>query len=79
VKTGWSLPKLESSQNYTDGYRVTARFLLWLERKGYIGIVEQLDGALRNKSYNNELWDIVTGKNVDQLWNGYASESNLIT
>uniref|UniRef100_A0A914CCU1 Secretory protein n=1 Tax=Acrobeloides nanus TaxID=290746 RepID=A0A914CCU1_9BILA len=79
MKAGWSLPKFESSQNYTDGYRVTARFLLWLERKGYIDIVEKLDGALRNKSYNHELWDIITGKNVDQLWNGYASESNLMT
>ncbi|CAF3908073.1 unnamed protein product, partial [Didymodactylos carnosus] len=49
-KGGWQLPNFNSDQKYTDSYRVTARFLVWLERSKNRDIVKQLDQALRSNS-----------------------------
>jgi hypothetical protein len=57
---------------------VTSRFLVWLERKVHGDIVNRLDRALRQNQYENgKIWNQITGKNVDQLWNDYANDSNL--
>lgn len=44
----WSMPKCFSpDQHYTQGYRVTAGFLTWLENsRKYPRIIEQLDSRL---------------------------------
>jgi hypothetical protein len=31
AEEGWSLPPVTEAQSYSDGYRVTARFFVWLE------------------------------------------------
>lgn len=69
----WALPNYSSNQRYTDSYRVTGRFLAWLERKVNGNIVNQLDLALRQNRYQNgAIWNQLTGKSVDQLWDEYA-------
>ncbi|CAF4572814.1 unnamed protein product [Rotaria sp. Silwood2] len=52
---GWWLPNFDSSQHYTDSYRVTARFLAWCE-KFYPKIVNQLNAVMRNNLYSANFW-----------------------
>ncbi|CAF2760990.1 unnamed protein product [Rotaria sp. Silwood2] len=72
VAAGWSMPNYCFNQMYTDSYRVTARFLIWLESRINSSIVEQLDKCLRQGSYTEQIWQQLTGKTIDQLWNQYA-------
>jgi hypothetical protein len=73
---GWSLPAYESNQKYTDAYRVTARFLVWLENR-YGGITKQLDAAMRNGQYTDQTWNQITGSSVDQQWSDYAANPGI--
>jgi len=74
---GWSLPTWSSSQHYTNAYRVTARFLVWLELHVRSTIVNDLNTALRNKTYTSNTWNSLTGKSVDQLWADYSQNPAL--
>jgi hypothetical protein len=74
---GWSLPAWSPSQNYTDAYRVTARFLAWLEIHVRASIVNDLNTALRNRTYTSNTWRQLTGKTVDQLWADYSQNPAL--
>ncbi|PIQ21950.1 MAG: secretory protein [Cytophagales bacterium CG18_big_fil_WC_8_21_14_2_50_42_9] len=74
---GWALPNFSDNQIYTDSYRVTARFLVWLENKVNPDIVNELDRSLRNKTYTNDTWVELTGKTVDELWQLYAQNPKL--
>ncbi|HEU4554045.1 MAG TPA: basic secretory protein-like protein [Chitinophaga sp.] len=74
---GWSLPAWNASQNYTDAYRVTARFLVWLELHVRSSIVNDLNTALRTKTYTGSTWSQLTGKSVDQLWADYSQNPAL--
>lgn len=76
VKSKWILPPYRSNQSYTNAYRVTARFLVWLEREKNKKIVDRLDAALRNGTYKKELWMKLTGRTVDELWKEYGISSN---
>lgn len=78
VAGGWSLPNYTASQNYTDSYRVTARFFLWLELKYGITLLENLNSSGRNNNYHENLWGTWTGKTIDQLWSDYAANPELI-
>lgn len=75
---GWSLPNFSKEHSYLHSYRISARFLVWLERSGYKGIVIKLDQAGRDKTYDNgAIWKKITGKSVDELWNEYANNPNV--
>lgn len=69
---GWSLPDYAPTQSYKDGYRVTARFLAWMEKHVKNGFVVQLDAALREHTYDGGFWTKVAGGTIDQLWTKYA-------
>lgn len=73
---GWSLPAYQAGQNYTDSYRVTARFLVWVEQR-HPGAVQQLDAALRGRSYSDQTWVAVTGATLDQNWAGYTASPSI--
>ncbi|MEP7144701.1 MAG: basic secretory protein-like protein [Ferruginibacter sp.] len=68
----WSLPDFSPKQHYENAYRITARFLAWLEKNKLQGIVRQLDAAMRTKKYDPGIWKKLTGKSVDELWRDYA-------
>jgi hypothetical protein len=74
---GWTLPNWSSSQSYTNSYRVTARFLAWLENHVRSTIVTDLNTALRNKTYTANTWVTLTTKTVDQLWADYSANPAL--
>lgn len=72
----WTLPNYKEGQKYDNGYRITARFLAWLE-KSNPGIVKTLDKNMRDHSYKNEIWKDKTGKTLDELWTAYAQNPSL--
>lgn len=74
---GWTLPNYKPSQSYKDAYRVTARFLLWIEKKKYNKIVDDMDKAMRDGTYTPELWVKLTGSTIDELWSEYAKDPAL--
>ena len=74
---GWKLPDYRTGQSYQNAYRVTARFLLWVEKNKYNKIVDDMDKAMREGTYTPELWTKLTGKSVDDLWSEYAQNPSL--
>lgn len=70
-KANWALPDLQNGQHYTDSYRVSARFLDWVERTRKKGMVKLLDRSLRSRTYSGEIWKLNTGYTLDELWDLY--------
>jgi hypothetical protein len=52
---------------YDDSYRVTANFLNWVTRRYDPDLVPQLNIALRNGTYNPDLWKQRTGHDLEAL------------
>jgi len=77
VAAKWSLPAYKSTQNYDNAYRVTARFLLWMEEKVKPGIVKKLDKELREHTFTDDTWKQLTGKTVDELWKDYSANPSV--
>ncbi len=73
----WTMPDYSPRQNYTDAYRVTARFLVWLEKHVKPGIAVALDDSLRQGTYSSATWNKLAGKSVDELWADYAKNPAL--
>lgn len=67
----WALSPYHDGQHYKDAYRITARFLLWLEENKKAGIVKTLDHSLRAEKYTEDIWIKETTKSLDQLWAEY--------
>ena len=77
VKSKWTLPDYRSAQNYSNAYRITARFLLWAEKTKNKKIVDKLDAALRDGTYQPQLWVKLTGATVEDLWKEYSTDPAL--
>lgn len=73
VRGDWKLPDYKAGLNYTNSYRIMARFLVWLEQHGHPKIVTALDAAARTRTYSPEIWRRQTGKTLDNLWAAYAA------
>ncbi|HTI57519.1 basic secretory protein-like protein [Mucilaginibacter sp.] len=69
----WTLPDFKPTQNYDNAYRITARFLAWIEAKVKPGMVKTLDAQLRQHTYTDNSWKQLTGKTVDELWKAYSA------
>src|SRR5699024_5085544 len=75
--SGWALPDYNSKQSYKDAYRITARFLVWLQEHYDQSIVNKLDAALRAGTYTAGIWEQLTDKTVDELWKLYGNDPKL--
>ena len=65
---GWELPeKLSPSQSYRDSYRVTGRFLLWLDAR-HPKVVDRLHRSAQNNEFNVADFKRYTNKTIDELW-----------
>jgi hypothetical protein len=73
----WSLTPYKAGQNYDNAYRITARFLVWIEEKVKPGIVKSLNDQLRLHTYTDNSWKQLTGKPVDELWKQYISDPTI--
>lgn len=81
IGSKWKLPEFNSKQNekkYENSYRVTARFFEWIDQKVKRGMIIQIDKELRNHTYNKDTWVSLSGKSIDELWEDYAKNPNLI-
>ncbi|UJR13659.1 hypothetical protein I4U23_000671 [Adineta vaga] len=75
----WSMIEYNHTQNYDDSYKVTARFLIWLEHRYNSSIIDKLDQGLREVTYKQNItWKELTGKSVEQLWKDYSQNPNII-
>lgn len=73
ARGGWALPDFHPEQHYTDSYRVTARFFVWLERQHGPGHLESLDRLLRQGAYRPQWWQARLNASLDQLWAEYSN------
>jgi hypothetical protein len=73
----WSLGEYKTGQHYSNSYRITARFLLWIETKIKPGIVKELDTQMRDHTYTDAVWANQTNKTLDELWKGYVENPAL--
>jgi hypothetical protein len=76
IAAKWTLPALKPTHHYDNAYRITARFLVWIEKDVKKGIVQKLDSQLRNHTYTDESWRKLTGKTIDELWAAYVANEN---
>ena len=70
----WESPKKEPGAKWDAGYQKTAYFLDWLEQEYGRGTVGRINGAMRDKAYNEqEFWEGLfgKGKGVEILWQDY--------
>jgi len=66
------LPRIDPTKaSYRDGYKTSARFLAWIERKYDKAIITELNAALRKGQYRPELFEAWTGQTIDQLWDAF--------
>ena len=73
----WTLPDYSDKQKYTDSYRVTARFLYWINKHVKKDFVKKLDAAMRSKSYRDDFWKTQTGQTIDELWAAYSQNPKI--
>jgi hypothetical protein len=69
----WTLPAFKPTQSYENSYRITARFLVWIEKGIKADLVKDLDKQLREHTFTNDSWKKETGKTLDELWTAYAA------
>lgn len=72
IGSKWSLPNYNEKQSYTNSYRITARFFVWLEKKVTPGLIAKLDLQLRERKYTEQSWVNLTGKTLAELWDAYG-------
>lgn len=68
----WSLTPFNEKQSYTNAYRITARFLVWITKNYKKSFVQSLNQAMREGTYTDNFWQEHTGKSVDELWSIYS-------
>lgn len=65
---GWELPaKLTERNKYTDSYRVTGRFFIWLDEK-HPGTIDKLHRKAQLREFDAALFKEYTGSTLDELW-----------
>ncbi|MEP6756869.1 MAG: basic secretory protein-like protein, partial [Chthonomonadales bacterium] len=66
------LPKVNFDRaKYTDSYKTTASFLLFVESKYGPDLIPKLHAAIRARMYKPELFKELTGKDLDELWSAF--------
>jgi hypothetical protein len=74
---GWKLPEYKPTQNFDNSYRITARFLTWIEKHVKAGTVKKMDTIMRTHTYTDNAWNKLTGKTVQELWKVYSADPTL--
>ena len=75
----FALPAYSKSQSYTDSYRVTARFFIWIEENICPTFAEQMNEALRTERYSSQFFNRITGYGLKELWAMYDADNGRIT
>ena len=73
----FTLPEYNPNQSYEDAYRVTARFLKWIETHKYPNFVKELNDALIGGGNYEAFWSKALGADVDAVWQEYGQNPAL--
>ncbi|PPQ79896.1 hypothetical protein CVT25_002952 [Psilocybe cyanescens] len=57
---------------WDDGYDRTAFFLDWIEHSSGKGTIQKLNHRMKRSTYNNALFQELTGTPIDELWANYG-------
>jgi hypothetical protein len=63
-----------SRAKYDGSYRITANFLNWVVEKYDKDLIQQMNAAMRDGNYTEELWKKNTGKTVQELGDEWHAE-----
>jgi hypothetical protein len=61
--------------SYRKGYRTAAMFLAWIEKTHDKAIIRQVNQALRQGKYTDELFKTWTSKTLDELWDAFVASA----
>ncbi|MEP7145151.1 MAG: basic secretory protein-like protein [Ferruginibacter sp.] len=73
AKANWAMPDWNASQHYSNAYRITARFFVWITQNYKADFVNRLDDAARKQTYTEATYKDITGKTLDELWKAYIA------
>jgi hypothetical protein len=59
---------------YRDGYSTTAAFLAWIMWRFDRRTLHEVDAAFRSGTYQDALFEKITGKPLDDLWRQFLAE-----
>lgn len=67
------LPRINFEKaKWTDAYKTTAAFLIWLETKHGTDVIPRLNAALRAQTYSDALFKEISGQELAALWTEFA-------
>ncbi|MGV3724171.1 MAG: basic secretory protein-like protein [Actinomycetota bacterium] len=67
-------PRIDFARaKYTDAYKTTASFLIWLEEKHGADLTPKLSNSLRSGNYTDARFKELTGKELPELWSDFAA------
>lgn len=82
VRFGFYEPKTylyppKPTSSYTNSYRVTARFLIWLKNRYGVKYIAHISQALKADTYTPAIWSDKTNESLDQLWSDYEAHPSI--
>jgi hypothetical protein len=67
------LPRINAAKaSYRDGYKTSAQFLAWIEKKHDKALISHLNQVLRTGEYTPAVFEKYTGKSLDRLWSDFV-------
>jgi hypothetical protein len=67
------LPRINPDRaSYRDAYKTTAGFFIWIEKNYDKEFVKKLNVAMRERTYDDSIFEKLTSKKLDDLWKEYA-------
>ncbi|MFY0762524.1 basic secretory protein-like protein [Metabacillus dongyingensis] len=76
----WSLPdEIRETDHYNSGYRVTARFFLWIKQNKNNKVIDILNEQMQKNTFHINNFKEITGKSVEDLWVEYTNNPKVKT
>lgn len=74
LKAGLSPPHWKKGGNrWDEGYQTTGYFLEWVENTHGGFTVQKLNEAMKDRKYHPDIWEVLSGKAVEDLWRAYKA------
>jgi hypothetical protein len=74
LRAGFTPPHWTRSggDKWDAGYQTTGYFLDWIEKRYGQGTVQELNGGMKDKEWDEKMFKEVTGRKVGKLWKMYC-------
>ena len=75
LRAGYAPPHWRRGRGnrWDEGYEVTGYFLDWIEKR-YAGFVRGVNAILRDAKWDEGVFKLITGQDVEDLWKQYRKE-----